>query len=146
MTRIDWGAVAGLAASASAVFAGIQIRESRRSGLRQTSLGFLREIDERLAPIAAVKTEPLRAEIIAYRREPGETLSVDAQQYSAFLNALDRLSLAMAEGALDPTIVRPWLRGVLEPKDVWIKFIEQLQDAIHDRSVLEYLQRYLLQK
>lgn len=148
---MDWGATAGLAAAAvgsiaaaaSAVYAGLQIRESRRSATREASLEFLREIEERVVALSAVKPADARAEILSYHRGEVDELGDDARRYSAYLSALDRMELALASGALDPDIVRPWLRGLLQPKVQLMTFIEQLQAACHDTSVLEYLQRDL---
>lgn len=143
---IDWSIVAASAAVASALFAGWQIRESRVAALRQASMDLLREVQEKALAAADVDGRSAKIGVLNFYSRKSDALSADSLRYIHYLTALDRLLYALDKKTVAPDLVRPWLRGLLRPRESLIEFIEQAQAACGDDCLLEYLHRHLCEE
>lgn len=135
--------VAGFAAAASAVFAGVELRLNRKSALRRASFDFLREVHDKSLACANVDAGAARAEVLAYYQHKQASLSEDARRYMDHLTTLDRMLCAVATKDIDEDLLRPWLRDLWRPHEKLLTFIEEVQAASGNDSLLEFLLQHL---
>jgi hypothetical protein len=137
-----WTGLASIAAAASAGFAAWQLRSARLQTSRAAAFDQFREIDGRLrdlwsADIAAVQKNIIRA----YKGEAA--LTDDDKLYLVFLNSLDLLAFARAEGVADQKLVDEYIPTLLRSNTITIDFLKQFQACCSDHQVYEHLSALL---
>jgi hypothetical protein len=137
-----WTGLASLAAAASAGFAAWQLRSARLQTTRATAFEHFREIDGRLrdlwsADIGAVQNNIIRA----YKGEAA--LTDDDKLYLVFLNSLDLLAFARAEGVSDRKLIDRYIPTLLRSNTITVDFLRQFQECCTDHQVYEHLSALL---
>jgi hypothetical protein len=137
-----WTGLAAIAAAVSAGFAAWQLRSARLQTARATAFEHFREIDVRLRDLWSPDIAAVQKNIIrAYKGEAA--LTDDDKLYLVFLNSLDLLAFARAEGVADQKLVDRYIPTLLRSNTITVDFLNQFQACCSDRQVYEHLSALL---
>ena len=140
---VDWSAVAGVAAVASALVAAQQIWLSRRDANRRAALEHMRTIDERIRPLIRHSHDDLeRAVLDAYKGQPND--SDVCADYMALLNALDLAAFAVDERLVARKLLEEYLGTIMRSGTVTLTFIDAFQACCGDSTAYHHLRKFLL--
>src|SRR4051812_26594207 len=89
-----WPVLEAVSTAAAALFAGAQIRLSRRDANARSVFEHLREIDKRVQEAWIARPDEVQPELLAFYRRETTELSSAAKAYLSLLNALDVLAFA----------------------------------------------------
>ncbi|MEX2109824.1 MAG: hypothetical protein WD802_04415 [Gemmatimonadaceae bacterium] len=130
------------AAALSALFAGFQIRFSRRDANNRLVFEHLREIDTRIQAAWAVPTEVAQEEVLAYYRRERTDLTEGAKAFLALLNSLDLLAFAVQKKLVDSSPVDEYVRTVVSENVISQTFLREFQKCCGDEASYEHLYSY----
>lgn len=142
---MDWINLTAAAGSAgAAIFAGLQIKYSRKDANRRASLDFLGRVDSALQRVWSLDIPKTQGEILESYKPDGVALSEHAQAYLGFLNTLDLLSYAIRHDLIDKNLAEGHLSTLLTQSVVSLSFLVRLRGACHDQHVYEDLGKMLV--
>jgi hypothetical protein len=137
-----WPILEAVSTAAAALFAGVQIRLSRRDANARAVFDHLQEIDRRVQEAWIARPDEVQPELLAFYRRETTDLSSAASAYLSLLNALDVLAFAIQRKLVDASVVDEYISTLVNPNVVSLTFLKELQMCCNDPSVYEHLYTY----
>lgn len=138
----DAAFVSAVAAAASALFAGFQIKFSRRDANNRLVFEHLQEIDTRIQEAWAVPSEIAQQEILEYYRRTRLDLTPGAKAFLTLLNSLDLLAFAVQKKLVDASPIDEYVRTLVSENVLSQSFLREFQKCCGDEASYEHLYAY----
>jgi hypothetical protein len=135
-------AISAAGAALSAIFAGAQIKFSRRDENRRLAFEHLREVETRLQKTWGFATDDMQKEVLDYYRRDRRDLTEGASAILALLNSLDLLAYGLEKNLIDSTVIDEWVKTVVSENVLSQTFLRELQKCCGDDASYEHLYKY----